>query len=148
MVRVVSAQRALPPGTVAFAVALVLGGCGSDDELARGRRPPAAITVSAVISSTRVSLSPSRFGAGTIELLASNQTSTSKRLELRSERLAAGGRPLVQRTGPINPGGTASLKADVDEGSYVVSAPPAAIAPARIAVGAPRASGAHRLLQP
>jgi hypothetical protein len=148
MVRVVAAQRGLPSGAVAFALALGLGGCGGDEELARGRRPPPAITVSALISSTRVSLSPTRFGAGTIELLASNQTSTSQRLELRSERLAAGGRPLVQRTGPVNPGGTASLKADLDEGTYVVSARPAAIAPARIAVAAPRASGAHRLLQP
>jgi hypothetical protein len=150
MVRVVAAQHGLPRSAVAFALALALGagGCGSDDELAGGRRPPAAITVSAVITPTRVSLSPARFGAGAIELVASNQTATSQRLQLRSGRLAAGGRPLVQRTGPINPGGTASLTADVDEGTYVVSARSPAIAPATIAVGAPRASAAHRLLQP
>lgn len=144
----VAAQHGLPWGVVAFALALALGGCGSDDELAGGRRPAAAITVSAVISRTRVSLSPSHFAAGTIELLASNQTPTSQHLQLRSSRLAPGGRPLVQRTGPINPGGTASLTADVDDGTYLVAARSSAIAPARITVGAPRASAAHGLLQP
>jgi hypothetical protein len=147
MVRVVGA-RGLPPAAVALALALGAGGCGGGDEYAGGGRPAAAITVSAVISPTRVSLSPARLRAGTIELLASNQTSTSQRLELRSARLAPGGRPLVQRTGPMNPGGTASLKADVDEGAYVVSARSGAIEPARIAVGAARASAAHGLLQP
>jgi hypothetical protein len=147
MVRVVGA-RGLSPAAVALVLALGAPGCGSDDELAGGRRPAAAIIVSAVISPTRVTRSPSRLGAGTIELLASNQTPTSQRLELRSERLAPGGRPLVQQTGPINPGGTASLKADVDEGTYVVSARSPAIEPARIAVRAPRASSAHGSLQP
>lgn len=148
MVRVVATRRGLPQGAFALALALGAGGCGGDDGLAGGSRPPAAITVSAVISRTRVSVSPSRFGAGTIELLASNQSPTSQRLQLRSERLAAGARALVQRTGPINPGGTASLKADLDEGSYVVSARSPAIATARIAVAAPRPEGAQRSLQP
>jgi hypothetical protein len=147
MVRVVGA-RGLPQAAVALALALGAAACGDGGEYAGGRRPAAAITISAVISPTRVSLSPSRFGAGAIELLASNQTSTSQRLELRSVRLAPGGRPLVQRTGPMNPGGTASLKADVDEGAYVVTARSAAIEPARIAVGPPRASAAGHLLQP
>jgi hypothetical protein len=147
MVSVVGA-RGLPRAAVALVLVLGVSGCGGGEDYTGDRPPAAAITVSAVISPTRVSLSPSRFGAGTIELLASNQTSTSQRLELRSVRLTAGGRPLVQRTGPMNPGGTASLKADVDAGAYVVSARSPPIEPARIAVGAPRASATHRLLQP
>ena len=101
-----------------------------------------------MITPQRVTVSPSRFAAGTIELLASNQTATSQRLRAAQRRLASGGRLLAQRTGPINPGGTASLKADLAEGTYVVSARGSAIEPAAIAVLAPRAGSGDRLLEP
>ena len=42
---------------------------------------------------------------------------TAQRLRLRSERLAPGGNELDQATGPISPGGVATLKADVDAGN-------------------------------
>jgi hypothetical protein len=132
----------------AVVVALGLGfaGCG-DDEFANNPRPAAAITVSAAISPARVTVSPARFGAGTIELIASNQTTTSQRVTLRSSGPDGPDEPLEQSTGPINPGDTASLKADLTEGSYVVTARSAAIDPATLLVGAARGS-ADTLLQP
>jgi hypothetical protein len=127
--------------------AMLAGGCG-DDEFANDRRPASSITIGAVITPKRVTATPSRFGAGAIELVVSNQTATSQRLQLRSERLARGGRPLAQTTGPINPGGTATLNVTVDEGRYVVSARSPRIEPAALAVGPPRESAQDRLLQP
>ncbi|MEY2442345.1 MAG: hypothetical protein QOJ46_1771 [bacterium] len=132
---------------VAFALAAVFGGCGGED-FANDERPASTITVAAVVTVRHVTVSPARFGAGTIELLASNQAATSQRVQLRSVRLAGGSRRLAQSTGPINPGGVASLKADLAEGTYVVSASSSAIEPATIVVGAPRAGGSDRLLQP
>jgi len=46
------------------------------------------------------------------------------------------------------PGDTASLKADLAEGIYSVSAASGTIDPARIRVGPRRESGKDRLLQP
>ncbi len=151
MVRQVDVQRRMPRAAVAAAVALALalgaGGCGSDD-FPNSPRPPAPITVSAAISTARVTVSPSRFGAGAIELIASNQTATSQRVTLRSRRRPGGREELAQSTGPINPGDTASLTADVAEGSYLVSARSTAIEPARIVVAAARKSAQGSLLQP
>jgi hypothetical protein len=149
MVRPVDAQRRMPWAAVAAFAALGVGavGCGDDGKFANSPRPPAAITVSAAIAPSRVTVSPSRFGAGTIELIASNQTATSQRLTLRSRGRPSGDR-LDQSTGPINPGDTASLKADLTPGTYLVSARSDAIAPATIVVGPPRRDAGDGLLQP
>jgi hypothetical protein len=150
MVRSTGAQRRTRRD-VAVALAIVVapagGGCGGD-EFANEPRPAAPVIVSAVIAPRGVSLSPSAVGAGMIELLASNQTAISQRLRLRSRRTAPGEKPLAQTTGPINPGGTASLKADVGEGIYVVSTSSPASDAARLAVGPARGSAKGRLLQP
>jgi len=134
---------------VAVALAFGTGGCGGDDgEFANDDRAPAAVTLSASITASNVTVSPSRLGAGTIELIASNLTATSQELTLRSERLRKGADPLEQRTGPINPGDTASLTADLAQGSYRVTARSGGIAAATIRVGPSRPSAKDTLLQP
>jgi hypothetical protein len=141
----------MPPAAVAVAVALGLGiaGCGNgDDDFANAPRPPASITLSAAISPGRVTVSPARFGAGPVKLIASNQTSTSQRLTLRSSPIGRPGEVLRQTTGPINPGDTASLQADLRAGNYLVTARTATIDPARITVGPRRPSRTDELLQP
>jgi hypothetical protein len=150
MVRPVDAQRRMPRAAVAAFVAfgVAVAGCGGDGEFANSPRPPAAITVSAAIAPSRVTVSPSRFGAGTIELIASNQTATSQRVTLRSRGRPSGGDRLDQSTGPINPGDTASLKADLTPGTYLVTARSEAIASATIVVGPPRRDAEDGLLQP
>jgi len=149
MVSSTGAQRGALRVAVATALVATLAGagCGSE-EFPNEPRAPAPITVSAVIAPRGVTVSRARFGAGPVELLASNQTPTSQRLQLRSLRLAAGGASLAQTTGPINPGGTASLHADVDAGTYLVSVRSSAIEPARVVVSAQRAGARDRLLQP
>ncbi len=151
MVRQVDAQRRMPRAALA-ALALLgvaIGGCGGGDDFANDARPAAPITVSAAISQGRVTVSPSRLAAGTIELIASNQTRTSQRVTLRSSGSGGGTEALEQTTGPINPGDTASLRADLRRGSYLVTARSSAIDPARLVVGAARSgAGADGLLQP
>lgn len=139
------------PWTVSgVAVAVVFGfaGCGGDDDFANEERAPARITLAAAITPSNVTVSPSRFGAGTIELIASNFTSKSQQLTLSSRRLAGSAEPLRQRTGPINPGDTASLTADLRQGTYRVTTGSGAITPATIRVGPPRQSAQDTLLQP
>ena len=150
MVRQVELQRRMPRAAAAVVLAVGLGtvGCGGDGGFANEPRPPAAITVSATIAPQRLSVSPSRLGAGPIELIASNQTATSQRVMLRTRGTPRGGAPIRQSTGPINPGDTASLKADLTPGSYLVTARSNAIAPATIVVGAAREEAGDGLLQP
>jgi hypothetical protein len=134
---------------VAVGLAFGAGGCGDGGgEFANGERAPAAITLSASITRSNVTVSPSRLGAGTIELIASNLTSTSQRVTLRSQKLRGGAAPLEQRTGPINPGDTASLTADLAPGTYRLTTRSGEIAGATIRVGPPRPSASDALLQP
>lgn len=152
MVRHVDAQRSTPIAAIAALafLGLALAGCGSgDDNFANDPRPTAPITVSAAVLPGRVTVSPARLAAGTVELIASNQTRTSQRVTLRSSGGNGPGEELNQTTGPINPGDTASLKADLRRGSYLVTARSQAIDPARLVVGAARSgAGADQLLQP
>jgi len=131
---------------VALAVVFALAGCG-DDDFANDPRAPVRITLAAVITPTNVTVSPARLGAGMVELIASNLTSRSQRVTLSSLTLQDAP-PLRQRSGPINPGDTASLTAVLREGTYRLTASSAAIAPATIRVGPPRSSSQDTLLQP
>ncbi len=147
--RHVDAQRRTHRAAIAVVVAVGAGaaGCGGDD-FVNAPTPPSPITVSAAISPIRVTVSPARFGAGTIELIASNQTATSQRLTLSSRSRRGEGRRLRQSTGPINPGDTASLTADLSQGSYRLTTRSPAIDSATIVVGASRGSSRDRLLRP
>lgn len=133
---------------VAAVLAIGVGGCGGDDDFAIENRAPTPITLSASITPTNVTVSPSRLGSGTIELIASNLTSTSQQLTLSSQSLRDGSEPLEQRTGPINPGDTASLTADLAQGTYRVTARSGSITPATIRVGPARTGAQDQLLQP
>ena len=140
----------MPRAAIAVVVALGLAvaGCGGGDDFANDPRAPAPITLSAAILPARVTVSPARFGAGPIELIASNQTPTSQRVTLRSSPIGRPGAQLEQSTGPINPGDSASRKADLGAGSYLDPARASAIDPARLVVGPRRARGTDGLLQP
>ena len=129
-------------------VALLAGGCGGDDEFANRKRAPATITLSASITPRDITVSPSRIGAGTVELIASNLTSMSQQITLRSEMLSAGTPPLEQRTGPINPGDTASLTADLVPGTYRVTTGSDRQPSATIRVGPTRSGSSDQLLLP
>jgi hypothetical protein len=152
MVRLVDVQRRMPRAASAALVTLGVGvglaGCGGDGGFANEPRPAAAVTVSAAILPARVTVSPSHIGAGTVELVASNQTSTSQRVTLRSRGRTGGRAPIEQSTGPINPGDTASLKADLSAGRYLVTVRSEAIVAATIVVGPRRKGAGDGLLAP
>lgn len=143
----IRSRRWTAGGTVIALSALVLGGCG-DDPFANRERAPAPITLGASITARALTVSPSRIGAGPVELKTSNLTSMSQQITLRSETLSAGTAPLQQRSGPINPGDTASLTADLVQGTYRVTAGSRRAPSATIHVGPSRSSATDQLLQP
>jgi hypothetical protein len=137
-------RLALP--CTALAVVGVIAGCGSDDQYKNEPRPPSPIVITAAITPDKVSVSPTKFGAGPISLVVTNQTEKSQRLTIA--RQVNGQEQDNGETGPISPHDTASLKADVEPGDYVVSVDGGSIEPAKVRVGEMRESAQNDLLQP
>lgn len=136
-------RRIVVIATASFA--LLAAGCGQDEIYSNDPRPPSAIVLTASINAEEVSVSPLRFGAGPVSLVIANQTSAAQEITFETSGSAAG---FSQKTGPINPGDTATLKADVPPGKVVVKVQGNGIDPARLTVGRRRPSGQNELLQP
>lgn len=136
----------------ALAVAVVLtgtlGACGDEDDYENDPRPPSPIVVSGVVTENRISVSPRTFGAGPINLIVTNQTDKSQEITLETDEIGGTEAGIQQRTGPINPGDIASLKADLKQGTYRIGVDSENIRPAALDVGSARPSAQNELLQP
>jgi hypothetical protein len=140
----VASRRAGALLGVAISAALVVG-CG-DEDFKRDPRPPVPIGLSGVIQNDRVTVSPARVGAGPIVITISNQTQRERTLTLEGETL-------VQRTGPIAPGDTATIQRTLAPGSYEVRAGSETavrreIEPAMLDIGAERPASNSDLMLP
>ena len=140
------------PGRVATACAVlfasVLAGCGDEGgDYANKPRPATPINVTAAISDKKISISPKEFGAGPVVIIVSNQSGAEQRLTLQTEELGGSQPGLKQKTDPIAPRGTGTLKADVREGSYALSTSDGPKA-ATLDVGPKRKSAQDELLAP
>jgi hypothetical protein len=127
-------------------VLVALAGCGDDQSYKNDPRPPKTLVIAAAILPDKVSVSPSHFGAGPISLTVANETDASQRITI--VRRINGQTQANEKTGPINPHDTATLKADVDQGDYEIRVEGDGISPARITVGKPRPTAQNELLQP
>ena len=130
---------------VPLAGAGILAGCGEEGEYSNLPRPPSPIVVTASIGKGSVAVSPRRFGAGPVRLVVTNQTDSAQQIIFES---AGGDGGFTQRSGPINPRGTAELKAEVPQGRAVVRVSGEGIDASRVTVGPRRRSGQDELLQP
>jgi hypothetical protein len=131
-------------GVVVIAVAGAVAGCGGNGDYQNRLRPPALFVVTAAIARDRVSVSPHKFGAGPISLIVTNQTNATQQVTLESS--AAGS--ALQQSGPINPQDTATLQADVPQGTYRLKVGSKRIKPAVLMVGKKRPSSQNTLLLP
>jgi hypothetical protein len=117
-------------------------GCGGSSARTSNLRPPTPINIGVEIGDDEVSASPSKFGAGPVVIIVSNQSSAAQTLTIEGPRLK-------QSVGPISPEDTATLKVTVQPGEHMLTAGSASsIRPARLTVGAKRPSAQNRLLQP
>lgn len=131
-------------------LSVVVAGCGSSSHHYRNTpRPPAPIVVSASIDDQTVSVSPKHLGAGPITLVITNQSGVVQQVTLQThDEPGSGPGVTAVRTGPINPRETASVKADVEPGTYDLGVGGSDVRAARIVVGQKRPSAQNALLQP
>ena len=132
---------------MAAGAVVALAGCGGGEDYANEPRPASPINVTAAISDKEISISPKTFGAGPVVIIVSNQTGREQTVTLQTEELGGSQPGLKQSTDPIAPRATATLKADVREGSYELSVRNGP-SPASLEVGGDRKSAQDRLLQP
>jgi hypothetical protein len=131
---------------MAGVMALCAGaGCGEDDFENRPR-PPVAVELTGVIQEDKVTVSPSRVGAGPVLITISNQTKAAHTVTLEGETIR-------ERVGPVNPLDTATIQKTLKRGSYEVSAGSQRavsreIEPAQLSIGKPRKSSSDELLLP
>jgi hypothetical protein len=133
---------------LALTALLGLSACGDEENRVNRERPASTINVTAAIVDGRVEVSPRRFGAGPIRLIVTNQTAAAQALTFETDEVGGDKPGLTQKTGPIDPAGTATLEVDVREGEYALKTADRGIEPASLAVGAPRPSAQGELLQP
>lgn len=135
---------------VAFAAStsVLVAACGEEETYKNEPRPPAPIVITASIASDSVSVSPRTFGAGPITLIVTNQTERAQELTLETDEIGGSEPGLEQNSGPINPGDTASLKADLRSGTYKIAVDGDGISGASLKVGDERESAQDDLLQP
>jgi hypothetical protein len=139
-------------GALSATVLAVVGagsGCGSGGGYDNASRPPAPATISIVVASDRVAVSPARIGAGPAVLLIANESDRSRDVTLSAP--AGASRSCVQAdasSGPINPQSTARIQLPLAEGTCAVGVAGGGVKPARLTVGRERSSAQQDLLQP
>jgi len=127
----------------ALGAALALAACGEDD-FPNEQRPPSPIEITALINDREVKVSPSTpesVGAGLVTFTISNQSQDPATLVLEG--------PSDEASNEIPPGGTGSLKIELEEGDYLVSAGDGSNArESQLGVGPQRPSSQNELLNP
>jgi hypothetical protein len=125
--------------------AAIFAGCGEED-FKNEARAPVREALTGVIQDDKVTVSPSRLGAGPVEITISNQTKAVRTVTLEGESI-------VERQGPVAPGGTLTIQKTLERGSYEVKAGsekavPREIRPAVLRIGKERPNSNNELLLP
>jgi hypothetical protein len=134
-----------------IAATVGLAACGSTAHFADKSQPATPVNLSVYVNDRQVSVSPASVGAGPVIFLVSNSAAKTELVTIRP----AGGGGSAASTGPINPGTSAQVQADLASGSYTVSTSPAGVAatgraikPARLNIGKPRPNGNNSVMRP
>ena len=135
-------------GLATFAIAALLwvAGCG-DEDFENRPRPPVPVGFTGVIKDDKVTVSPTKAGAGPVTITISNQTDAPKTVTLEGESIAPA------RVGPVGPLDIGEITRTLKPGSYEVRAGsekalPKEIAPAVLEIGKQRRSSSGDLLLP
>ena len=132
-------------GTGLAIAAAIVAGCGGED-FKNEARAPIREALTGVVQNDKVTVSPSKIGAGPVEITISNQTKADHTVTLEGESI-------VERQGPVAPGDTLTIQKTLTQGSYEVKAGsekavPREIRPAILRIGKERKNSNNDLLLP
>lgn len=135
-----------PAALLAITLAASLAACG-DDDFENKPRQPVPIELTGVIQSDKVTVSPAKIGAGPVLITLANQTDDPHSVTL------SGGSIAPAEVGPVAPTATTTFQRTLGPGVYEVAAGseaavPKEIKPAKLQVGAERASSSSDLSLP
>jgi hypothetical protein len=133
----------------------VVAGCGSAGGTAPTQaRPPSPVNLTVYVNDSRVSVSPSRVGAGPVVFIVTNQATKSEGLAISR----TGQSSPIASTAPINPQGTTQVSVNFSPGDYTIAtqrhgtdaqlSQQPTIRSASIHIGRERPNGSNQLLQP
>jgi hypothetical protein len=132
-----------------------VAGCGAAGGTAPTQpRPPSPINLTVYVNDSRISVSPSRVGAGPVVFIVTNQASKAEQLAVSRPGMSS---PIAS-TAPINPQGTTQVSVNFRPGDYTIATQrhgtdaelsrQPSIRSASIHIGRERANGSDNLLQP
>jgi hypothetical protein len=133
----------------------VVAGCGAAGGTAPTQpRPPSPINLTVYVNDSRISVSPSRVGAGPVVFIVTNQASKAEQLAISRPGMS---NPIAS-TAPINPQGTTQVSVNFRPGDYTIATQrhgtdaelsrQPSIRSASIHIGRERDNGNNDLLQP
>jgi hypothetical protein len=142
------------PAVILAAGAVAVAGCGSSGGTAVSRvGPPNPLSVSVLVTNSRIIAAPASFGAGPVLFTVTNQANSSRTLEIFRGR-----RVRVADTAPLNPQGSTQVSVAFHRGRYTLSVgsrahtdaqrAAAQTQPLTIVVGRARRSSGSTLLTP
>jgi hypothetical protein len=133
----------------------VVAGCGAAGGTAPTQpRPPSPVNLTVYVNDSKVSVSPSKVGAGPVVFIVTNQASKSEQLAISR----TGHTSQIASTAPINPQGTTQVAVNFRPGDYTIAtqrhgtdaqlSEQPTIRSASIHIGRERPNGSNELLQP
>jgi hypothetical protein len=129
--------------------ALVLVGCGTKERTANELRPPVPIQLNASLMPKKISISPDRIGGGPITLIVSNLTASDQRVTFGANSPSGTSDLRIDsQSATIAPNNTASMKANLTDGTYSLSVEDDAIPASIISVAGERPSAQNDLMLP
>jgi hypothetical protein len=125
---------------LAVAAVVVVAGCSTREEYKNELKPPRVMTVSVIVTETRIGVSPGTFGAGPTRFVVSNKTDVKQRVSFEGERLSH------QLT--LGPGETDLFKADTYPGPIEIDGDHTTAEPVTVTVGPERPTAQNDIEQP
>ena len=130
-------------------VALIFAGCGTKERTANELRPPVPIQLNASLMPKKISLSPNQIGGGPVTLIVSNLTATEQRITFGANSPSGTSELRIDsQSATIAPNNTASMKAELSEGTYSLSVEGESIPTAVLNVRGERPSAQNDLMLP
>ena len=129
--------------------ALALFGCGTKERTANELRPPLPIQLDASLMPKKISLSPNQIGGGPITLIVSNLTGSDQRVTFGANSPSGSSDLRIDsQSATIAPNNTATMKADLTDGTYSLSVEDDAIPASLLSVSGERPSAQNDLMLP